>query len=463
MGRQPEPNLSADAAESEGNLTPEHWARVVLERTLHGDTGTLRIRQGEDERVFRFLQGVPVSAVSNVNQEDFTETLVAAGVLEQARLDWIRKHTGAEESETEALIGAGTIGRETVDAHHATHIQHLIGAGLAWAEGSYEWRPASLVTERFEATLLPNIDVVEGLLSGVLGSFDLGALRTFIDASDAGDFLPDTRLTGASPPGWFPADLQQIQTVLGQGHTREMMAETIACDADRLAAMLWLLEASGWVNRTAPPAALIPLGIVATIQSGQTQPMATPAPTPQPPVQRQPSASQTATPKAQAKATSKVATKSAPAKLTAKKTVAKVTPKKSVDSKTVLEKALRALNENDFDNAYPLLIESRKQRPSCPDTLAALGWTAWRTGNLGTNAYDGPEDFLLLALTFDAKHPKALEYYARIAIDKGEKETARNRLLQVLQVTPDATWAKDELDASGASRKGGMRLWPKSN
>jgi hypothetical protein len=461
MGRQPDTNLSAEAAESQGLLTPDQWARVVLERVLSGDTGTLRIRQDDNERTFRFLQGIPVSAVSTVDKEDFTETLVAAGVLEQARLDWIRKHTGAEESETEALIGAGTISREAVDSHHSTHIQHLIGAGLAWAEGSYEWQPEPQVIERFEGTLLPHIDVVEGLLGGVLGSFDLGALRTFIDASDAGDFLPDTRLTGEVAPGWFPADLQQIQSVLGQGHTREMMAEVIECDSDRLAAMLWMLEAAGWVSRSAPPAALIPLGTVATIQSGQPEPIVAPT-TAAAAVQAKTPAAKTIKAKTQTKTTQKAAPKAAAAQTAPKKTLPKPA-RVPVDSRTALETALQAVDQNDFDTAYPLLIESRKQRPSCPDTLAAVGWTAWRTGNLGTNAYDGPEDFLLLALTFDAKHPKALEYYARIAIDKGEKETARNRLLQVLQVTPDASWAKEELDASGASRKGGMRLWPKSN
>jgi cytochrome c-type biogenesis protein CcmH/NrfG len=135
----------------------------------------------------------------------------------------------------------------------------------------------------------------------------------------------------------------------------------------------------------------------------------------------------------------------------------------AVDPEAGLKRALKAIADSDFDSAYKLLSEVRKERPSCPDTLAGLGWTAWRTENLGTNAYDGPEDFLLLALTFDAGHPRALEYYARIAIEKGEKENARNRLLQVLKVTPESLWAQDALDELNPKRKGksGMRLWPK--
>ena len=121
------------------------------------------------------------------------------------------------------------------------------------------------------------------------------------------------------------------------------------------------------------------------------------------------------------------------------------------------------ISNGDFDAAYALLTKVRRALPSCPNTLAALGWSAWRTGNLGTNAYDGPEDYLLLALTFDAQHAQALEYYARIAIEKGEKENARNRLLQLLKASPDSSWAQEALDelTPKGTNKGGLRLWPK--
>ena len=135
----------------------------------------------------------------------------------------------------------------------------------------------------------------------------------------------------------------------------------------------------------------------------------------------------------------------------------------SIDPEKGLTRALKSIADEDFDQAYRLLTDVRKEKPSCPETLAALGWSAWRTGNLGTNAYDGPEDFLLLALTFDANHPKALEYYARIAIEKGETENARNRLLQLLKAAPELPWAQEALSSlSPKGKKSGMRLWPKS-
>jgi cytochrome c-type biogenesis protein CcmH/NrfG len=125
------------------------------------------------------------------------------------------------------------------------------------------------------------------------------------------------------------------------------------------------------------------------------------------------------------------------------------------------------MDEGDFDTALTQLHRMRNADPSNPDILAALGWSAWRSGATGTNAYDGPEDFLLLALTFDSDHAPALEYFARMAIETGDVETARNRLLQVLQVQPEAQWARDALESDALSAKTrnprgrGLRFWPR--
>lgn len=497
MGREPVPTIppSTTPTPSEGALSPTAWAALILARVNRADTGTLVARNGDTERVFRFIRGTPVAATSTAEDEHFTETLVSTGGLERARLNWIRKHTGVDETEVEALVGAGTITRSVVDAHHATHTQHLIAATLAWANGEFSWTPSPAIDERFEQNLLPDVSAIAGLMNGVLGGFDMGALHTFVDSEAAGDYLPDPRMTGGSPPSWIPADLKGIHSVLGQGETRFQMSATLGCDPERLAALLWILTATGWAHRAKPPAALIPLGSVAIIQHGNAASTdgseSTPAPSPpasaqapvkaapaQPPVASQPQRtapntsappspeprsaappteplptvdSSTAAPVAPATPAAPIASSPAP------------TPKVPLDAAQGLTEAQAFIDASDFDAAYAMLTKVRRDRPSCPDTLAALGWSAWRTGNLGTNAYDGPEDYLLLALTFDAQHPNALEYYARIAIEKGEKENARNRLLQLLKASPDSNWARealDELTPKHAS-KGGLRLWPK--
>jgi len=466
MGRTPDTDIpnDTDTITAEGHLSPEVWARLVLARVNKADTGTLTVTREANTRTFRFLNGIPISATSTNAEEDFTETMVAAGIFTHNKLVWIRKHTSVDESEIEALIGAGTIDRTAVDAHHATHIEHLIAATVAWPAGEFSWSGAPQMGDKIERSLLPSVNAVEGLIRGILGGFDLGALHTYVDAADAGDFLPDARLTGENSPAWVPRDLNAIHTQLGQGLTRDEISDNLTVDSDRVAAMLWLLEATGWARRAHPPAALIPLGTVATIQHGEIDVREEPAPQPE---------QATAIPSKPVAAKQKAAPKATAAKGTPKKQPQTEFVKKSapaprtptIDPEAGLKRALKSIADSDFDTAYRLLGNVRKERPSCPDTLAALGWTAWRTQNLGTNAYDGPEDFLLLALTFDAGHPKALEYYARIAIEKGEKENARNRLLQVLKATPEAPWAREALDELNPKGKGksGMRLWPKGS
>ena len=477
MGRQPQTETDSPTAHTaaEGTLNPSAWASLVLARANRGDTGTVVVNRGPIERTFRFIRGRPVSATSTDASEDFTETLVSSGELEPARLTWIRKHTGGDESEVEALIGAGTISRDTVNQHHAVHIQHLIASTLAWPDGGFSWTAMPDIEERFERTLLPAICPIEGLLHGIMGGFDIGALCTFVDATDAGDYLPDPRMTGGSSPEWIPKDLKGIHSVLGQSLSRADIAAKLECDPDRLAALLWLLTATGWAHRAHPPAALVPLGSVATIQSGEpSPPPATPTPPkatmPKPAPQRRSVAPEKTVVPSKAPTSPPVEKPVVQAKAVSPSPAAPVAPTPAPKKVQVAEnpvgslaQAKAAINEGDFDTAYATLTKIRKELPSCPDTLAALGWSAWRTGNLGTNAYDGPEDYLLLALTFDGEHPLALEYYARIAIDKGEIESARNRLLQVLRTTPDSVWAKEALDeiTPKGGNKGGIRLWPK--
>ena len=473
------PPAAVDTQIAEGHLSPEVWARLLLARVNKRDTGTLVATRGEHQRTFRFLSGVPIVATSTLPEEDFTSTMVACGLLDQARLDWIRKHTGVNESEIEGLVGAGTVRRSDVDDHHSTHIQHLIAATLAWPDGEFSWAPAPDIGDKVERSLLPSIQTIEALIAGVLRGFEIAALHTFVDAADAGDLLPDARLTGLKPPAWLPDDMGQLHTHLGQSLSRSEIAEALNLSTDRIAAMLWLLEATGWAKRANPPAALIPLGTIAVIQAGSnaearvpltSPPRSEPAPTVCAP---KPSQSASPTPDtAMSAAPETTQTKPAsgvpaapppqPERVLHKKTV-EVPRTPSIDPEKGLTRALKSIADEDFDQAYRLLTDVRKEKPSCPKTLAALGWSAWRTGNLGTNAYDGPEDFLLLALTFDANHPKALEYYARIAIEKGETENARNRLLQLLKAAPELPWAQEALSSlNPKGKKSGMRLWPKS-
>jgi len=472
MGRQPRTDVPReDEADSDsGNLTPSRYADQILQRSKRKETGTLTLSRGTQERCIRFVRGCPVDAESTLAEEDVAATLVDAGTVPAQRIQWIRKHTGSDEPILEALLEAGTLTRQEVDAHTRAHLHHLVGAGLGWADGTWTWQENPDIGARFDTSLLPTIDPFDALVDGVLRCFDISALRSFVDAPDAGEYVPDPRLTSAKSTNWLPDDLGALTTLLSSSAYGPDIMDQLGGDADRNTAALWLLEGTRWLHRRNPPAALLPLDTVATIQMGR--PVTTEVPDKPSRTGKVKTTGKVKSGKSSKKKSAKAAAKSAttPApeqKPQAAEPLPPSVPKKKkktqpkIDPHATLAGALAAMANDDFDGAYVKLLEVRNLLPSCPDTLAALGWSSWRSGHHGTNAYDGPEDFILLALTFDPEHPKALEYFARIAIDKGNIDDARNRLLQVLQVSPADPWAKETLDALSPSKSGGMRLWPK--
>jgi hypothetical protein len=459
-----------------------------MERVGAGATGVLEVTHDGDRRAVSLVRGMPVAVVSTLEGEDLATTLVTSGRVESARMEWMRKHCGPDESLVEGLLAAGSLSESSLDDHLREHLFGLVGASLRWTGGEWSWMDGGEdAARRFDPVLLQSVDALEAMVHGVLQSFERGALRTFTQDTDAGTFVADPRLTGEVPPAWLPEELRLLPERLATGADALSLAESLAMDPDRIAAILWLLEATGLVHRRNPPAALVPVGSVATIvPAGKMRPRKAKKKSTKPARRSKARKEQVeAAPAAEAVAPAKVETPStpepeaaapaqpdppqpAPRTKTVRPRSKKRTPAppKKKGPKPTIHRAQELLAAEDYEAAYIMLHELRNAHPSCPDTLAALGWAGWRTGNHGTNAYDSPTDFLLLALTFDPAHTKALEYFARMAMDQGDVEAARNRLLQLLQVDPGANWARSALeegDLSTKRRKGGLglRFWPK--
>jgi tetratricopeptide (TPR) repeat protein len=102
------------------------------------------------------------------------------------------------------------------------------------------------------------------------------------------------------------------------------------------------------------------------------------------------------------------------------------------------------LNRNEFAAAVKVLEIARIDSPSDPKVLADLGWARWKARQWGKDE-DEPEEFLRLALTFEPQNPRALEFLARINIDKGESEKAQKILKRILKLTPGSDWARSAL------------------
>ena len=131
----------------------------------------------------------------------------------------------------------------------------------------------------------------------------------------------------------------------------------------------------------------------------------------------------------------------------------------------LLKQGQAYLEGNHFQAAWQVLEKARQEDPSCPDTLAALGWAAYHVKHQARLEED-PEDFLRLALTFDPNHVEALEYHARISLKKGELERAESLLSHLTKLKPKATWAQRELSQirSAQSRdKSTRRFWRKGD
>ena len=130
-------------------------------------------------------------------------------------------------------------------------------------------------------------------------------------------------------------------------------------------------------------------------------------------------------------------------KPTAKQEVAEPKPA-AVQPVGPLAKGVELSNQGKFAEAAKILEEARLENPSDPAVLAELGWARWKARTWGEED-DAPEEFLRLALTFEPKNVRALEFLARISIDKGESDKAQQILKRILKITPDSGWARSAL------------------
>jgi cytochrome c-type biogenesis protein CcmH/NrfG len=108
------------------------------------------------------------------------------------------------------------------------------------------------------------------------------------------------------------------------------------------------------------------------------------------------------------------------------------------------------MTQGDFAGALPFLKKARLDNPSSPDIMAELGHVTWKLKGIKNG---DAEEFLRLALTFDAKHPLALETLARISVESDDLELAKKLLQQLVKVAPDPTWARRALGNLGKGNR----------
>ena len=133
----------------------------------------------------------------------------------------------------------------------------------------------------------------------------------------------------------------------------------------------------------------------------------------------------------------------------------------------VFDQAKTLMTNGDHERARKLLERARRDDPSSPNILANLGWCTWMVQGRTTGDVSEAEEFLRLAVAFDARHTDALEFLARIAVERGDADTARTRVKALLRVVPSSSWGNQALrglaDATDgdSSSSGRLRFWKK--
>ena len=102
-------------------------------------------------------------------------------------------------------------------------------------------------------------------------------------------------------------------------------------------------------------------------------------------------------------------------------------------------KARDLMGKDQFKEALALLKQVRVDNPSDPDIMADLGWATW---NIQGAKNGDAEEFLRLAITFDDRHLLALEYLAKVLVEKGDIDTAKVLIQRLVKLNPDSAWAK---------------------
>ena len=97
--------------------------------------------------------------------------------------------------------------------------------------------------------------------------------------------------------------------------------------------------------------------------------------------------------------------------------------------------------EKKYTEALKILEDARSHDSSNPEVLANIGWVRWQLKRNQKVA----EEYLSLALTFDAKNVEAIRYTADIAIDTKDYNKARRYLEALVRLQPNNQVAKGKL------------------
>lgn len=440
---------------------PEYLVILLAEFANRGLSGRFQLGTPKTLRRLYFLQGRPVGFWSDHPEDAFGRRFVDAGELDSAALRWTQKHLSSGERIEEALVAGQGVTWAQVAQQQVRHIESGIHAVSRMGTGDWEFRAEPSVADRLQHSTLPSVSLYGALWRGVKRMVTADQAVQWV-GQGGGEFRCAVHLESVCSA--IEEGPQGLVEVLKSGRTLEQVFEAVEDTRGELFQFLWFLECVGAVSR---------LGGVerATVLSSFDAPDA--------PEEHQVRRPQRAKKQKKAVVDSPkdssdrpANTRSAP--LTEEPhsepyigkgedvSIGDWKEKEVPDNRGLaLGRAEELMGIGAFGAALSFLEDARFADPNNADILAALGWAHFKAS--GGEEFTEAEDYIGLALTFSPSHPRALEYRARLHLEKGEIQEARDLVTRLLAVEPKNRWGKAQQrqlgDKSSGKSKRGFGFW----
>jgi hypothetical protein len=380
---------------------------LVADQAMRRFTGRLQVSSQKILRRLFFVQGRVVGFWSDHPEDDFGRRFVQAGHLDAEALRWAQDHLTPEERIEEALVAGSMVNWEQVALEQSRHLESGVDSLVRMKTGEWEIKEHSDLAARLQHCPLPEANLHASVWRGVRKSISADvALQSLSESGGAFRCTDSLPVICKALPS-LPDGLEQA---LGEGNTLEQLFARVRDNSGELFQLVWYLENAGAISRGSGISSEFAEEV--QFEKGEDVPVSE-------------------------------------------------WTEKEVPENTGMswDRADDLMKIGAYAAALSFLEDARFAEPNNADVLAALGWAHFKS--TGGENFEEAEEFVDLALTFDSKNPKGLEYRARIALEKGETDKARNAVELLAKINPKNRWAKNQMRQLGAANesKRGFGFW----
>jgi tetratricopeptide (TPR) repeat protein len=393
-------------------------------------TGQFQLSTQKTLRRIFFVEGGPVGFWSDHPEDTFGRRFVNAGHLDSKALRWAEQHLSNGERIEEVLVEGSTVSWEQVAVQQVRHIESGLDTVVRMKTGDWELKARPELAQRLMISAMPKANLYAALWKGVRKSVSADAAVQAL-AGRSGAFRCEKSLAAiCSEIEMLPEGLEQG---FRDGKTLEQIFEKLRDPAGELFQLVWFLECTGAVSRADAADSKQIYEEPDVPQSHEVHRPNTAAPV-------------------EGEAISLGKGQDVP--------LSDWQDKEVPDNRGMsMGRADELMKIGAYAAALSFLEEARFMEPNNPDVLAVLGWAHFQA--TGGEEFDEAEGFIDLALSFDERHIKALEYRGRLALEKGEVDRARIMVERLAEADPKNRWAKAQMRQLGANQgsKRGFAFW----